>query len=129
MAHHKQIWELLFNNFLRVAEVVVQRRGHLLLEWPNKCRYWKEPKVLSLLGLSFRWRDLRVRACAHGQVIQHGPEKGKFPTKVWRLATTIPALEEHLQLPCPGHREHGQTYGSQTVASAKIPVVNCDAVP
>ena len=128
MAHHKKIWNLLFDGFLRVADAVVQKGGHLLLEWPNKCRYWKEPKVLALLGL-LRWHDLRVRACAHDMTIEFGPEKGKYPTKVWRLVTTIPGLEDALQLPCPGNHEHGQTYGAQTAASAKYGEENGRTVP
>ena len=121
MAHHKRIWNLLFNGFLRVAEAIIQKGGHLLIEWPNECRYWKEPKVLALLGLQLHLYNLCVRACAHGQDIEHGPERGKYPTKVWRLLTTIPGLAELLQLPCPGDHEHGQTYGAQTAASAKYP--------
>ena len=60
MAAHYKLWSQLFDNFLIAAQAVVRRGGHLVLEWPSRCRYWKDPKVKTLLGIA----DLDGRICA-----------------------------------------------------------------
>ena len=93
-----------------------------MIEWPNKCRYWREPVVNATLNVkSMTLHDFRVRACAHGQQISAGPNIGKYPTKLWRIVTTIPNLSNKLDIPCPNDHEHAPTCGQQTALSAKYP--------
>ena len=99
-----------------------------MLEWPARCRYWTEPAVLALLRLpALAWLDFRVRACAFGQLIEHGPRAGAFSTKQWRLVSTIPGLDSALGKPCPGGHEHGRTEGAQTKASGRYPPLMAQA--
>ena len=125
---HRRLWGKLFNNFTRAAQAVVQRGGHLVIEWPSNCLYWREPRVRALLDISeLKWNSIRVRACAFGQRIEAGANAGKALTKVWRLETTMPRLHEVLQLPCPGGHEHVTTAGQHTTASGKHPKAMADA--
>ena len=128
MKAHHVLWTRLFASFLHVAHAVVQRGGHLVLEWPARCRYWTEPAVLALFGLpELAWLDFRVRACAFGQVLLHGPKAGAYSTKKWRLVSTMPGLDSTLGKPCPGGHEHGQTVGANTKASGRYPPLMAQA--
>ena len=128
MRAHHVLWTRLFASFLRIAHAVVHVGGHLVLEWPVRCRYWSEPAVLALLRLpELAWLDFRVRACAFGQLIEHGPQKGTHSTKQWRILSTIPGLDSLLGLPCPGGHEHGRTEGAQTKASGRYPPLMAQA--
>ena len=92
------------------------------MEWPNKCKYWKEEKVRKLLNTTeLRWLDFRVRCCAWGMTLKTGPDRGKYPTKVWRLMSTMPGLDTALNKQCPQDHEHGVTQGGNTAESAKYP--------
>ena len=56
MAAHRKLWEKLFSNFLILAQAVVIKGGHLIIEWPSRCTYWKDPKVVHLLqNHSIQW--------------------------------------------------------------------------
>ena len=122
MLSHLKLWHKLYASFLGVASAVLLKGGHLTLEWPSRCRYWKQPGVTALLAVDeLAWSDFRVRACAHGQLIESGKDKGKALTKVWRIASTIPGLDKALGLPCPGNHEHVRTSGSNTLHSGKYP--------
>ena len=94
----------------------------MVLEWPNKCKYWQEAKVKKLIAVAeMRWLDFRVRCCAWGQTLKHGPNSGLFPTKTWRLLSTMPGLDTALAKPCPQNHQHAVTCGSNTAISAKYP--------
>ena len=128
MRAHHVLWTRLFESFLHIAHAVVHAGGHLVLEWPVRCRYWSEPAVLALLRLpELAWLDFRVRACAFGQLIEYGPHKGAHSTKQWRLVSTMPGLDSLLGLPCPGGHEHGRTDGAQTKASGRYPPLMAQA--
>ena len=51
MANHLQLWGLLYGGFLKLAQAVVHKGGHLAIEWPSRCRYWSHPKVEALLDV------------------------------------------------------------------------------
>ena len=128
MRAHHVLWTRLFASFLHIAHAVVHVGGHLVLEWPVRCRYWSEPAVLALLRLpELAWLDFRVRACAFGQPIEYGPHTGAHSTKQWRLVSTMPGLDSLLGLPCPGGHEHGRTEGAQMKASGRYPPLMAQA--
>ena len=98
------------------------------MEWPFNCRYWVHPEVKQLLGIApIRWTRMKVRACAHGQLIQTGVHAGKALTKAWRVMSNVPNLSGYLELPCPGGHQHIATQGSFTLASGKYPNGMADA--
>ena len=123
MAQHYKLWNELFDNCVIAAQAIVQRGGHLVLEWPSRCRYWKQPKVKALLGITdLGWKSMRVKACAHGQRILTGKDKGKALTKVWRLVSTINDLQYAMDIPCQGDHDHVTTIGgSRALLSGKYP--------
>ena len=117
MKAHLKLWNRLFSNMLVVAQAIVRRGGHLILEWPERCLYWKHPKVLALLSrTTLSWTSMIVRACAHGQIVDSGKYAGMATTKSWRMCTTMYGLDDHLALPCPGNHQHITTEGSNIVA-------------
>ena len=65
MAHHLRLWHKLVDSFVLCAQAVIAKGGYVVLEWPSRCRYWRHPKVVSLLShASLGWQSGRVRACA-----------------------------------------------------------------
>ena len=80
MHAHLELWNKLFDNFIVLSRAAIQRGGHLVLEWPTRCRYWRHPKVVALLGIpELEWSTARVKACAYGQRIttgRQGPHQG-----------------------------------------------------
>ena len=51
MATLHRVWYQLLRNYVKVAIEVLKRGGHLVMEWPLACRYWKEPIVRQLLSI------------------------------------------------------------------------------
>ena len=122
MAAHYELWNKLFDNFVIAAQAVVARGGHLVLEWPARCRYWRDPKVKALLNIAeLGWKNVHVKACAHGQRIMSGKHKGKALTKLWRLAFTIDGFQYAMGIPCSGDHYHVSTICSRTLLSGKYP--------
>ena len=93
------------------------------MEWPSRCRYWQQPKVKALLDIvELGWKDMRVKACAHGQRLLTGKDKGKALTKVWRLVSTIHDIQSAMDIPCQGDHDHVTTIGgSRALLSGKYP--------
>jgi len=102
----------LCENLLLVAQVVVQRGGHRIIEWPVSCRYWREPRVADLPAISqLGWTDMRAKACAHAQRISVGIHEGKAFAKTWRLLSTMVGPKEAAEIPCLNDHEHVRTEG------------------
>ena len=128
MAAHLKLWEQLYGNFIILAQAVVKKGGYLCMEWPFNCRYWLHPKVKQFLAIEgLKWIRMKVRACAHGQLIQKGTHAGKALTKAWRVMSNVPKLSDYLDLPCPGGHQHVTTHGAFTLASGKYPEGMADA--
>ena len=128
MNAHLELWNKLFDNFLVLSRTAVRRGGRLVLEWPTRCRYWKHPKVVALLGIpELGWSTARVKACARGQRITAGRHKGKALTKMWRLMSTMDGLPDAMAAPVMGDHDHVTTGGSWTLRSGKYPIGFADA--
>ena len=66
--------------------------------------------------------SLRVSACAHGGLVPSGKHKGKALKKKWRIETTMPGLDDALQIPCPKGLEFVDTVGGKlSLLSSKYP--------
>ena len=50
----------MFENFLRVAQAVMAKHGHLALQRPSSRRRWKEPVAKQLLATAWRWRTVQA---------------------------------------------------------------------
>ena len=73
MQAHRKLFNRLYSNMLVVAQAVIRRGGHIVIEWPRRCLYWRHPRVTKLLSTgSLHWTSMHVRACAHGQLITTG---------------------------------------------------------
>ena len=79
------------------------------------------PVARGLSHDALEWKVMKVRACAHGQVIESGKHAGKALTKTWRVVSTIPDIAQYLDLPCPKTHEHVATAGQYTLSSGKYP--------
>ena len=121
IARHLRLWHKLLDMFLVCAQSVIAKGGYVIIEWPSRCRYWNDPRVVELLSCeSLGWQSGRARACAFGSV-ESGKHAGKALSKVWRIDSTMPGLREALSLPCPGGHEHVTSQGTLTSISARYP--------
>ena len=99
-------WHRLFGRFLAVAQAVVEKGGHLVLQWPATASSWRERGVKELLGKdSLRWVMSRVphlRAREHG-----GAQLRRHRLQGLRIATTLPGLADALSALHPGDQHGG----------------------
>ncbi len=46
---HWGLFDLLFNNYVKVAAACSQNGGHIAIEWPRACAYWTRPEARCFL--------------------------------------------------------------------------------
>ena len=104
---HIALFNKLWHNFEIVAEACMNKGGHVSIEWPRACDYWKRRKVVHFLarnGLT----SVDFDGCMLGLTDEHDtPVK-----KPWRVCSTSPRVCEIFNgLRCAGHGEHAQCRG------------------
>lgn len=62
---HWDIFEVLFDNFVKVAAACSQNGGHSAIEWPCACSYWSRPVVHSFLRV-YSLVDYDFDGCVFG---------------------------------------------------------------
>ena len=98
----RKLWE----GFERIAQCVVNLGGHVCIEWPARCTYWKDPEVrkcLHNIGFTSAYLD----GCAYGTVNSTGVPL----LKPWRVATNSPVIASHIARRCSGDHKHGPCRG------------------
>ena len=114
---HIELYIKLRDNWVALAEVVMQVGGELGWEWPTGCSLWGD-KVL--VAAELRWQMLRVNfnGCMVGLVSIRKKYVGQPIAKPWTISTTSPELYHALRpLVCPGktlHPFHAPCAGGDT---------------
>ena len=100
---HLRIFKKIWSCFAKCAILLKSLGGHICIEWPTACAYWKwecVENLVEMLGL----KSVKVHGCALGlkSVVNGMPIK-----KPWTLKTDVPTIVEELEkYKCPGDHEH-----------------------
>jgi len=120
-AEFRAIWKC----FVEVARKVIERGGHVAVEWPASCAYWSWDCVkefASEVGLKF----VRFDGCALGVV---SLKTGLPIRKPWKVATTsdfiVNAFSGRL---CTGDHEHTTCRGADAKNSENYSPLFADLV-
>ena len=111
IAELKVTMSYLLENFITVAEKIIERGGDISFEWPSSCELWNEPAVESMIH-KFSLNKVKMHGCAAGLI---SARTGLPVKKPWTIATSSPRVAEELgKFQCPGHEVHEPCAGAET---------------
>ena len=109
---HWAVFRKLWAHFQQVADACIAHGGHVALEWPRSCMYWRHQRVKSALR---RWGTIPhpFDGCMYGLVSQAARSRGVPLRKPWTVASTC---DEFIRLrrTCDKSHAHVATAGSDT---------------
>jgi hypothetical protein len=113
---HWDVFEALFSNLRKVAAACSLNGGHIAIEWPRACAYWRRPAVKSFLRL-YALVDYDFDGCMFGLCSTAAATLGNPIKKPWRIASNMPEFA-NLRLICTHTpSEHASCAGVDTKAS------------
>ena len=124
MMCHWSLFKKLLSNLLLLIDCVLVKCGHVCIEWPLTCAYWKLSVIEKLLESPLRLQSFYLHGCAYGLKVESGVHEGKFLQKPWKIITTMPDLESILSRKCPKNHEHIGIHGNLTAGSSRYPPRN-----
>ena len=106
---HWALFRKLWTNFEKVCDACISVGGHIAIEWPTGCMYWRRRCVKRAM---LRWGLVprRVDGCMYGLVSSKRATRGKPLKKPWTIATICVAFESLRT--CDGRRKHVPVAGS-----------------
>ena len=117
IAAHKLLFRQIWTAFEQVATECLRCGGHVAIEWPRACSYWREDAVTSFVS-KHGFSRVTFDGCALGLVSNR---TGLPIKKPWAVLTSCPQLVSALQVfVCPGpvvHSTHQPCAGSETKAT------------
>ena len=103
---HIKVFNKLFDNFMITAREVIQCGGIVVNEWPERCAYWRFPKVKAFFN-EIMVRSVTVHGCSFDLKSIRVPSK--YIYKPWRLdSSNHEFLEPFVPHVCPGESETHQ---------------------
>ena len=103
---HIKVFNKLFDNFMITAREVIQCGGIVVNEWPERCAYWRFPKVKDFFN-EIMVRSVVVHGCSFDLKSIRVPSK--YIYKPWRLdSSNHEFLEPFVPHVCPGESETHQ---------------------
>ena len=91
MREHKLLFAKLWRRFEGVAAKCLDVGGVIVVEWPRRCDYWKEPRVQAFLAKHHLCSHV-FDGCQYGVTsIRKGLEEVPI-RKPWRIATNSEAF-------------------------------------
>ena len=109
---HWAIFRALWKNFHIVATSCLSRGGHIAIEWPRACMYWRRRQVKAALR-SWSCEQHKLDGCMYGLVSQAARRAGQPLKKPWTIASTCPTFHR-LCRACDGRHTHVPTQGVDT---------------
>ena len=106
-----QLWE----NFVKIAEVVIRHNGYVAIEWPKHCLYWKRPSVKAFVR-KYGLAPCTLNGCMYELHSAKPGSKDKLLPKPWTIMTNFPVVfNAHCQRKCNhSPEEHTPTDGIDT---------------
>ena len=112
---HWKLFKRLWAAFEVVATHALSVGARVLVEWPRRCAYWKNDRVVKFLSKhGFVFADFD--GCMYGLVAVKGRDAGMPIQKPWRVACSpnscLPSL---LNRRCDGSHDHTPCQGQNTL--------------
>ena len=125
-AHWKE-FKRLFAAFVPLAHAVHSGGGLVAIEWPLRCTYWRDRRVLKLLR-HLNASTATLAACMYGLRPQSPHSSTEFIGKAWRLSASDSEFTAALDRRCDGSHKHVSVVGRETAATAFYPPQLAEAV-
>ena len=112
---HRALAAKLWENFVRIAEVVIKHNGYVAIEWPKSCLYWEWPSVQAFVqkhGLV----PCTLNGCMYGLYSSKPGRADRLLPKPWTIMTNFTVVfNAHCQRECNHDTEqHTPTEGQDT---------------
>ena len=112
---HWKLFKRLWAAFEVVAEHALSVGARVFVEWPRRCAYWKNDKVVRFMA-KHRFNVTDFDGCMYGLVAASGNMAGMPIQKPWRVACSpnscLPTL---LNKRCDGSHDHTPCAGVNTL--------------
>ena len=118
MAKHLKLYRTLWKRSVKNMESVLGAGGHVAIEWPTSCSYWRFREVRAFIQ-KHDLKKVKIHGCALGAASASG-----IPImKPWTICTSMPSLVDGLKsYRCSGDHDHEIIAGSkQSSRSAVYP--------
>ena len=112
---HWKLFKRLWAAFEIVASHALNVGARVFVEWPRRCAYWKNDRVVKFLSKhSFAFTDFD--GCMYGLVASTGRDAGMPIQKPWRIACSPNScLPGMLNRRCDGAHDHTPCAGQNTL--------------
>ena len=125
---HWTLFRQLWTAFVPLAKYVSVTGGIIIIEWPVRCTYWHDRRVLSLLRQTMCEYKAIVAGCMYGLRPQQRHDPDQFLGKTWRLSTNSSAVAAALDKRCDHSHRHITVEGKETAGTSFYPPSLCEAV-
>ena len=115
---HWAAFRALWKVFRQLAGAVQEAGGLSCVEWPLRCAYWHDKKVLQLLG---GWSKALVHGCMYGLQPIAPDHQDKYLLKAWRISSSSADFAAMLERRCDGSHQHLPIAGAETEPSGYYP--------
>jgi hypothetical protein len=88
---HWRDFRLLWNNFELMAKAFVDFGVEVVIEWPERCKYWTDISVVEFVR-QHSFVDTTFHGCAYGLVANHNLPIGRPMKKPWRSSSNDPIM-------------------------------------
>ena len=115
---HWEEFRSLWNSFSQVARLVLQCKGLVANEWPQRCQYWHDRKVKQMIK---HFTNTTIDSCAYGLRPVRAHAADEYIGKPWRIAASSRDFAAALNRRCDKSHRHVTTEAAETAASAYYP--------
>jgi hypothetical protein len=99
-----------------MARAVVDVGGKVVVEWPERCKYWADIPVVRFVK-QHSFVDSIFHGCACGLVTKRNVPIGRPMKKPWRSSSNDPIELSFLNRKCQGGHDHVECRGRDCKAS------------
>jgi hypothetical protein len=120
-------FRLLWSNFELMARAVMDVGRKVVIEWPERCKYWTDISVMRFVKQR-SFVDSIFHGCACGLVAKHNMPIGQPMKKPWRSSSNDPIRLSFLNRKCQGGRDRAECRGRDCKASGDYTPAVIDAI-
>ena len=109
---HWRLFRCLWRSFRQVANACLANGGHIAIEWPKSCLYWRNRSVRADLT---RWGCVPYHfdGCMYGLVSQSAGTRGVPLRKSWTICSNADGFK-HVARACDHAHVHARIQGTDT---------------
>ena len=109
---HWRLFRCLWRSFRQVANACLANGGHIAIEWPKSCLYWRNRSVRADLT---KWGCVPYHfdGCMYGLVSQSAGTRGVPLRKSWTICSNADGFK-HVARACDHAHVHARIQGTDT---------------